>query len=213
MWIGAIAAAATAVASTALAAPAWAEPAPFGHACKAQDGVRFCPTETLAQRVPSFDGVPLDVDVTLPATGTGPFPAIVMLHGWGGNKTAFESTAPEGNGNETFDYNNIFYAQHGFAVVNYTARGWGNSCGSEESRKETPGCAEGWIHLADQRYEARDTQYLLGLLADEHIVKPRAIGVTGISYGGGQSVELAYLKRHSSKPSSSVEARHRDPAA
>ena len=26
------------------------------------------------------------------------------------------------------------------------------------------------------------------------IVKPRAIGVTGISYGGGQSIELAYLK-------------------
>ena len=28
-----------------------AEPAPFGHPCKAQNGVRFCPTETLAQRV------------------------------------------------------------------------------------------------------------------------------------------------------------------
>ena len=26
---------------------------------------------------------------------------------------------------------------------------------------------QGWIHLADQRYEARDTQYLLGKLADE----------------------------------------------
>ena len=63
-----------------------AEPAPFGHACTAQNGVRFCPTETLAQRVPSFDGVPLDVDVTLPATGTGPFPTIVMLHGWGGEQ-------------------------------------------------------------------------------------------------------------------------------
>jgi predicted esterase len=53
--------------------------------------VRFCPTETLSQRVASFDGVPLDVDVTLPASGTGPFPTIVMLHGWGGSKTSFES--------------------------------------------------------------------------------------------------------------------------
>jgi predicted acyl esterase len=170
------------------------EPAPFGHACKAQDGVRFCPTETLAQRVPSFDGVPLDVDVTLPATGTGPFPAIVMLHGWGGSKTEFESSTPAGDGNETYDYNNVYYAEHGYAVVNYSARGWANSCGTEESRKETPGCEEGWLRLADQRYEARDTQYLLGLLADERIVKPRSIGVTGISYGGGQSMELAYLK-------------------
>ncbi len=181
-------------AGPALALKPKPEPSPFGHACKQEHGVRFCPTESLAQRVPSFDGVPLDVDVTLPETGSGPFPAIVMLHGWGGSKTEFEATSEQGNGNETFDYNNIYYAKHGFAVINYTARGWGNSCGTEASREDTPGCEEGWIHLADQRYEARDTQYLLGLLADEKIVKPRAIGVTGISYGGGQSIELAYLK-------------------
>ena len=34
----------------------------------------FCPTARDAQRVPSFDGVPLDVDLTLPALGDGPFP-------------------------------------------------------------------------------------------------------------------------------------------
>ncbi|MFI4985654.1 MAG: CocE/NonD family hydrolase [Solirubrobacterales bacterium] len=187
-----------------LLAPAAAsagEPAPLGHACKAQNGVRFCPTATLAQRVPSFDGVPLDADVTLPPTGSGPFPTIVMLHGWGGNKTEFESSTPAGNGNETFDYNNIYYAQHGYAVVNYSARGWGNSCGSAESRKEAKGCSEGWIRLSDQRYEARDTQYLLGLLADEKITKRTTIGVTGISYGGGQSIELADLKNRIRLPS------------
>jgi pimeloyl-ACP methyl ester carboxylesterase len=185
--------------AAAKAAPA-AEPAPFGHACKAQDGVRFCPTETLEQRVPSFDGVPLDADVTLPASGKGPFPTIVMLHGWSGSKTSFESSSPAGDGNETFDYNNVYYAQHGYAVLNYSARGWGNSCGTVESRAAA-GCAEGWIRLADQRYEARDTQYLLGLLADEKLVKPKAIGVTGISYGGGQSIELAYLKNRIRLPS------------
>jgi pimeloyl-ACP methyl ester carboxylesterase len=173
---------------------AGAEPRPFGHACTAENGVRFCPTETLAQRVPSFDGVPLDADVTLPASGEGPFPTIVMLHGWGGSKASFESSTPAGDGNVTYDYNNVYYAQHGFAVLNYTARGWGRSCGSEESRSGTPGCEKGWLHLADQRFEARDTQYLLGLLADEKIAKPLANGVTGISYGGGQSIELAYLK-------------------
>ena len=52
----------------------------------------------------------------------------------------------------------------------------------------------GWIRLADQRFEARDTQHLLGLLVDQGISDPAALGVTGISYGGGQSIELAYLK-------------------
>jgi predicted acyl esterase len=186
-----------------LLAPASAAgaPAPFGHECKSENGVRFCPAEGLSQRVPSFDGVPLDADVTLPATGSGPFPTIVMLHGWGGSKSSFESSSPAGNGNETFDYNNLYYAEHGYAVLNYSARGWANSCGTEASRRETPACEEGFIRLADQRYEARDAQYLLGLLADEGIVKPRSIGVTGISYGGGQSVELAYLKNRVRLPS------------
>jgi fermentation-respiration switch protein FrsA (DUF1100 family) len=182
-----------AAATLAGAGSASAALAPFGHPCTAENGVRFCPTGTLAQRVPSFDAVPLDVDVTLPATGSGPFPTIVMLHGWGGNKTEFESTSAAGNGNETFDYNNLYYAQHGYAVVNYSARGWGNSCGTPESRTE-PACNEGWIRLADQRYEARDTQTLLGQLVDEHIAARGALGSTGISYGGGQSIELAYLK-------------------
>jgi predicted acyl esterase len=171
-----------------------ADPAPFGHSCTAQNGVRFC-AGSVATRVKSFDGVPLDADVTLPATGNGPWPTIVMLHGWGGNKGNFESSSAAGDGNTTYHYNNTWFAQQGYAVLNYTARGWGNSCGSPSSRSADPtGCAQGWIHLADQRYEARDTQYLLGLLADEGITKPNAIGVTGISYGGGQSVELAFLR-------------------
>ncbi len=181
----------------ALAAP----PAPWGHPCTPQNGVLFCPTATLAQRVPSFDAVPLDVDVTLPATGNGPFPTIVMLHGWGGDKTSFESNTAAGDGNETYDYNNIYYAQHGYAVVNYSARGWGNSCGSPSSR--TPDCAKGWVHLADQRYEARDTQVLLGQLVDQHISDPGGLGATGISYGGGQSIELAYLKNRIRLPDGS----------
>src|ERR1700732_45338 len=192
----------SAIACGLLVAPglAAAEPMPFGHACKAQNGVRFCPTETLAQRVPSFDKVPLDADVTLPATGTGPFPTIAMLHGWGNSTTDLESSSQAGDGNTTFDWNNIYYAQHGYAVINYTARGWGRSCGSAESRKETPGCEKGYIRLADQRYEARDTHYLLRLLADENITQAKRIGVTGISYGGGQSIELAYLRNRIRMP-------------
>jgi predicted acyl esterase len=177
-----------------------APPAPFGHPCTAQNGVRVCPTTALTDRVPSFDGVPLDVDVTLPPAGNGPFPTIVMLHGYGGDKTDFEATKPEGDGQPseavgtatTYHWNSNYFARRGYAVVNPTARGFGRSCGQASSR--TPDCAKGWIHLADSRYEARDSQVLLGLLADEGIAKRGALGVTGISYGGGQSIELAYLR-------------------
>src|SRR5436190_2035359 len=177
-----------------------ADPAPFGHACTAQNGVRFCPTSSSAQRVPTFDGVPLDADVTLPAQGDGPFPTIVMLHGWGGSKTDFESDDPNGNGSTTYHYNNTYYALHGYAVLNYTARGFGNSCGGGPGGDHSGACGQGYIRLADQRYEARDTQYLLGLLVDEGITRPNAIGVTGISYGGGQSMELAFLNDKIRKP-------------
>ena len=178
------------VALVALALPAAssaaATPAPFGHPCTAQNGVRFCPGGAPSALVPSFDGVPLDVDVTLPAAGDGPFPTIVMLHGLGGDKTNFEGTSPKG------DYNNNFYARQGYAVVNLTARGYAGSCGP--ALPHTGACAKGWTHLADQRFEAHDVQYLLGLLVDQKVAKAGALGVTGISYGGGQSQELARLR-------------------
>ena len=181
-----------------------AAPKPFGHACQAQDGARFCPTTDLAHRVPTWDGVPLDVDVTLPAQGTGPFPTIVMLHGWGGSKTDFESSTPQGNGSTTYDYNNNYYAKLGYAVLNYTARGFGNSCGGGTSGDHSGACGQGYIRLADTRYEARDTQYLLGKLVDEGITQPNAMGVTGISYGGGQSMELAFLDNKIREPNGTL---------
>ncbi len=181
-----------------------AAPKPFGHSCTAQNGVRFCPSATSSKRVPTWDGVPLDADVTLPAQGKGPFPTIVMLHGWGGSKTDFESSTPEGNGSTTFDYNSSYYAKLGYAVLNYTARGFGNSCGGGASGNHSGPCSQGYIRLADTRYEARDTQYLLGRLVDEGVTKPKAIGVTGISYGGGQSMELAFLNNKIRKRNGSL---------
>jgi predicted acyl esterase len=185
----AVAITATMLAAVGLSAQASAAPPqPFGHSCQAQNMVRFCPTTNRAHRVPTFDGVPLDVDVTLPQTGSGPFPTIVMLHGWGGSKTDFEPSSPTGQ------YNNVFFARLGYAVVNYTARGFGDSCGGASPPDRSGACGKGYIHLADTRFEARDTQYLLGKLADQGITKPQAIGVTGVSYGGGQSMELAFLR-------------------
>ncbi len=184
------------VVALALAAPsaaAAAPPNPFGHTCTPRSGVLFCPTANDAQRIPSWDGVPLDVDVTLPATGNGPFPVIVMLHGFGGSKTNFESATAAGDGGTTYLYNNVAYARRGYAVVNYSARGFGRSCGILASRASTA-CSRGWLHLGDQRYEARDTQHLLGLLVDQRVAEANAIGVTGISYGGGQTQNLARLR-------------------
>lgn len=170
-----------------LALPAAAQaapPNPFGHPCAPRDGVLFCPTASDAERVPSFDGVPLDVDVTLPGTGDGPFPTIVMMHGWGGNKRSFQNDEP---------YGHLRLARRGYAVVTPSARGFGRSCGVADSRA-APGCAGGWIRLGDQRYEGRDVQHLLGLLVDQGVTRARAIGVTGISYGGLQSLNLARLR-------------------
>src|SRR6478735_7551892 len=190
-----VACAAVLAPSTASAAP----PSPFGHPCADQNGVLFCPAATLDQRVPTWDGVPIDVDVTLPESGDGPFPTIVMVHGLGQSKTAFEST----DQNSPYHYNNTFYAKRGYAVVNLSERGYGNSCGAPASRT-SPGCDRGWQHLDDQAYEARDIQYLLGLLVDEHVTAPNAIGVTGISYGGGMTNILAYLKDRTRLPNGSL---------
>lgn len=174
------------VAGTAVAAPR-----PFGHACLPENGVRFCPTSSLSARPISFDGTPIDVDVTLPATGNGPFPTILLLHGLGGNKTSFELPGGASGTVDGAHYNNVFFARQGYAVLTPTARGFGNSCGTPASR--TAGCAHAWTRLGDMRYEVRDIQTLVGQLVDERIVKPNDIGSTGISYGGGFSMMLAFL--------------------
>jgi hypothetical protein len=169
-----------------IAAPAAAEaePAPFGHACVPQAGVRVCRALSDAQRVPSWDGVPLAVDVTLPATGDGPFPTLVVLR------------EPASVGAET-----LRYARRGYAVVDYSARGFGRSCGDAQSR--TLDCARGWTHLADQRYEARDAQHLLGALVDQAIARPDALGVAGEAGGGAVALELAFLRNRVRQPDGS----------
>jgi predicted acyl esterase len=194
------------VAAAAVGLPAHAsalEPTrALGHTCSLGNGVVFCPTQNDSERVKTFDGVPLDVDVTLPRSGEAPYPTIVMLHGFPGTKASFESTTPEGNGGETYHWNNNYYARHGYAVLNYSARGFGRSCG-EKSSRSSPGCDRGWFHLADQRFELRDAQELLGKLVDEGWADPNHLGATGISYGGGSSLQLAFLRDRIRKTSGS----------
>jgi hypothetical protein len=198
-----------AVAAAALVAPlaapslAAGEPRPLGLDCAPLDGARFCPGNGTTERVPSWDGIPLDADVTLPPTGDGPWPTIVLLQGLGGQKRQLEPAAPQpgpGRGPkilpETLHHNNTYFAREGYAVVAYSSRGFGNSCGGggiPGAQMQPPPCNRGFVRVNDARYEARDTQHLLGLLVDEGIAKPGALGATGFSYGGGMAVTLGYL--------------------
>ncbi|MGH2994277.1 MAG: CocE/NonD family hydrolase, partial [Solirubrobacterales bacterium] len=190
--------AAAVVALTVAPPRAAADPIPtaLGIPCTPGPGeVQKC-SGSIDTRVPSFDGVPLDVNLTFPpAAQDGPHPLIVYLHGWGGSKNA-----------AALDTDGL--AQRGYAVMAYSARGFGDSCGAESSRA-APGCARGWIHLADARFEARDTQHLAGLLQDAGLVE-RGIGVTGDSYGGAQSLILAALKNRVMRPNGRL-ARWRSP--
>jgi dienelactone hydrolase len=163
------------------------------------DGTRVCTgtySTTLGGddlRLKSFDGTPLAVYVTLPAApgagNDGPYPLIVQSHGWDEPTTGPTDTQYFG---PTADQ----WAENGYAVLQLVARGFGGSCGTPASRAADPlaSCTDGYLRLDDERYEAHDVQYAIGLLVDEGVVAPGAIGVTGESYGGGVSLELATLK-------------------
>lgn len=160
------------------------------------DGTRVCTGDYSTSggadtRLKSFDGTPLALYVTLPpapAGGSGGgYPLVVQSHGWASPPSGPTDTQYEG---PTADA----WARDGYTVLQLTARGWGDSCGTAASRLADPsGCANGYIRLDDDRYEARDVQYATGLLVDEGVVDPHRIGVTGESYGGGVSLELATL--------------------
>jgi predicted acyl esterase len=143
----------------------------------------------------SFDGTKIDVNVILPpapATGTdGPYPTIGTFHGWGGSKIGLDNRTQA-------------WANRGYAVFSMSDRGWGNSCGGQDPDRFSPQCAKGYNHLMDDRYEVRDAQYLLSLLADEGVTQPQRIGTTGPSYGGGISMALAALRDRIMLPDGSL---------
>lgn len=148
-------------------------------------------------RVPSFDGTPLDVDLSVPAGARGRIPLMVMMHGWGSSKSAYQSTTLAGNDRNTWHWNSAWFASKGYGVLTYTARGFHRSCGQDPQAgytyatdRECAGRAS-WTHLADRRWEIRDTQHLVGLLVDSGLARADSVVATGESYGGGQSWLLA----------------------
>ncbi|MDX6643021.1 MAG: type transport system ATP-binding protein, partial [Solirubrobacteraceae bacterium] len=175
------------VAAGALVAPAGAgaTTSALGIPCVPQAGVQFCQGDGAALRVPGSDGkVLLDVNVALPPGNPTNLPLVIQMHGWGGAKSGIDAMKA--------------LAARGYAVLNYTSRGFGNSCGSPASRTSSAaavtGCAQGWIKLMDTRYEIRDAQDLAGKLADAGLVDGQRVGAVGGSYGGGFSMALAALK-------------------
>ena len=152
-------------------------------------------------RIRSFDGTPLDTDVTIPtAAPTALRPLMIFMHGWGNSKTDWESTTLTGDNGGQYHWNNAWFASQGYVVLNYTARGFHASCGKDSGSNylysndstcsDTTGEAS-WTHLADRRWEIHDSQYLAGLLTDAGLVDPQRIVASGGSYGGGQSWDLA----------------------
>ncbi len=143
----------------------------------------------------TFDGTKIDANVILPpapASGAdGPYPTIGFFHGWGGSKIGLTSRTQS-------------WATHGYAVFSMTDRGWGNSCGAQDPNRLSAQCAKGYNHLMDDRYEVRDAQYLISLLADEGVTQPQRVGATGGSYGGGMSMALAALKDRTMLPDATL---------
>ena len=157
------------------AAPAQAG---FRDTCETHDTHQIC-----TGMVESFDGTPLDSTLTLPAkVAKGErLPLIVFLHGFLSNKGEYLSDTEKAEGNyKTVEFNNLWFASRGYAVLNYSARGHGESGGQ--------------IGLASKHFETRDTQHLTGLLVDDGTAKRKKVAAIGGSYGGGQTWLLATVR-------------------
>jgi hypothetical protein len=105
------------------------------------------------------------------------------MHGCcAGNKKDWESTdvTPE---SEKWHYSNLWFARRGYAVLNYTARGFVTTTltGDKGSTGET--------QIDSRRFEINDFQSLAGQLADglpaAMRIDPQRVLTIGGSYGGG----------------------------
>src|SRR5215470_5372837 len=125
-------------------------------------------------RIPVVDGprgnqrVVLDASFFTPP-GTGRVPAVLLAHGFGESKDVVRPEAED-------------LARAGFAVLTWSARGFGASTGQ--------------IGLDSPDYEVKDVEQLVTWLAHQprvlldHPGDPR-VGITGASYGGGISLLAA----------------------
>ncbi|MFI7577578.1 alpha/beta fold hydrolase [Micromonospora sp. NPDC049497] len=157
--------AATAVAVLLVGAVVWAV-RPQGPDVRTESAV-------LTVRSGPAGNEPVDLDTTLylpeGASAGDKVPAVLLAHGFGGTKESVRSDAEE-------------FAGRGYAVLTWTARGFGRSGGQ--------------IHLDNPDYEVRDAERLLDWLAARPEIRTDAagdpsVGVVGGSYGGGLALLLA----------------------
>jgi len=129
-------------------------------------------------RIAVTDGPAGDQRVSLDATfytpqGSGRVPAVLVAHGFGGTKNSVRAEAEQ-------------LARAGYAVLTWSARGFGNSTGQ--------------VALDSPDYEVKDTEQLISWLAKQPRVRldgpgdPR-VGIAGASYGGGIALLTAAYDR------------------
>jgi hypothetical protein len=147
--------------------------------------------------VPSFDGLPLDVDVTVADDGkTGARPLVAMFHGWTEDKTRWQDGPDDASRAE---WNDVALAARGYAVLTYTIRGWHGSCGPARAENRFVAATlpdecrsrKYWVHVADPNVEIEDARFLIGQLVDAGVADPDRVGVAGGSYGGAHVWMLA----------------------
>ncbi len=135
---------------------------------------------TTEQRITVVDGpkndqhVALDTTFFTPAGRGGRAPAVLLAHGFGGSKDDERADAED-------------LARHGYAVLTWSARGFGQSGGE--------------VTLDSPDYDVKDVRQLVDWLARRPEVRldapgdPR-VGVAGQSYGGAISLlSAAYDRR------------------
>ena len=156
------------------------------------DGVSGLPPKAPAEDGGGADengDVALDADLSLPLSGER-FPLLILMHTCcSSDKRNFESKTVEASG-ELWHYSNAWFASRGYAVLNYTSRGFVDAQGRGST---------GYTQLDSRRFEVNDLQHLACLLAADHDldptrpgdqrIDPQRVVVTGGSYGGG----LAWL--------------------
>ncbi len=152
-------------------------------------------TYTDSNRVRSFEGTPLRVDLSLPTVAYFPPgsnvaakpPLVIFQSGYSNDYCQFESTTLAGSGvagcadfigTPGYHWNNAWFASNGYAALTFTPRGWYESCGKKldasYSYATDPACQastqypneKSWVHLLDRRYEVHDAQFLAGAVAD-----------------------------------------------
>ena len=115
------------------------------------DGVKYTRCEG---EIASEDGIGLDTTLSLPMKGDEPYPTLLMLHGWSGHKGNWQASTTEGDNPDEWHWNNVWFVQKGYAVVNYTARGFHESCGMQDDLDgEAVECRRGWTHLSERDFE------------------------------------------------------------